>query len=230
MRRFNRTFIITAIACSGAVCLAFLYIRFYEPDRTTYPVRGIDVSHHQKEIDWHKVANDDVSFAFIKASEGGDHRDRRFAANWKEAQAAGLKVGTYHFFTFCRPGGDQAKNFLDALGADKGSLPAALDLEFGGNCNVAPDPSDIRAEIHRFLEPVERHTGKPVVLYVTPEFWEAYHHILPRRPLWVRSLFWKPSQKEWSIWQYHNAGSVDGISGRVDLNVIQDMHALSSGN
>src|SRR5690349_2704594 len=100
MRRFNRSLFILAIVCTGAICLAVLYIRFYEPDRTLYPVRGIDVSHHQNEIDWRKVAHDDVSFAFIKATEGGDHRDTRFATNWKEAQAAGLKVGAYHFFTF----------------------------------------------------------------------------------------------------------------------------------
>ena len=218
-----------AAACLAAIAsLGALYIRFYEPNRADYPVRGIDVSHHQKEIDWRKVAADDVTFAFIKASEGGDHRDTRFAVNSKEAQAAGIKVGAYHFFTFCRTGSDQAKNFLDALGTDKGSLPAALDLEFGGNCNATPEPSAIRAEIDSFLAPVERHTGKPVVLYVTPEFWEAYHHILPKRPLWIRSLFRKPHQEEWSVWQYHNAGSVDGIVGSVDLNVMNDPNALST--
>lgn len=210
--------------------IGILYIRFYEPNRTDYPVRGIDVSHHQKEIDWRKVANDNVGFAFIKASEGGDHRDTRFATNWKEAQAAGLKVGAYHFFTFCRSGSDQAKNFLNVLGTEKGILPAALDLEFGGNCNIKPEPSAIRAEIDSFLAPVERHTGKPVVLYVTPEFWDAYHHILPLRPLWIRSLFRKPRQKEWGVWQYHNAGSVNGITGRVDLNVMNDMKTLASGS
>jgi lysozyme len=227
--------LILLIACSVGLLtfvagLGALYIRFYEPDRTAYPVRGIDVSHHQKNIDWGKVAKDDVAFAFIKASEGGDHRDTRFATNWREAQAAGLKVGAYHFFTFCRSGSDQAKNFLDALGTDTGTLPAALDLEFGGNCNLKPEPSTIRAEIDSFLGAVERHTGKPVVLYVTPEFWDAYHPILPPRPLWIRSLFREPHQDKWDIWQYHNAGSIDGIAGRVDLNVVNDMRLLAPGS
>ena len=229
-----RHFILPAVSAAALLAviagLGALYIHFYEPNRTDYPVRGIDVSHHQREIDWRKVAADDVTFAFIKASEGGDHRDTRFAANWREAQAAGLKVGAYHFFTFCRSGRDQAENFLGTLGADKGSLPAALDLELGGNCNAKPEPSAIRAEIDDFLTRVERHTGKPVVLYVTPEFWDAYNQILPARPLWIRSLFRKPGQKGWSVWQYHNAGSVDGISGRVDLNVANDLTELASGN
>lgn len=229
MRRFVLPIVGIAALLAVMAGLGALYIYFYEPSRTEFPVRGIDVSHHQKAIDWRKVAADDVAFAFIKASEGGDHRDTRFATNWREAQAAGLKVGAYHFFTFCRSGSDQARNFLDAIGADKGSLPAALDLEFGGNCNVTPEPSAIRAEIDGFLAPVERHTGKPVVLYVTPEFWDAYHRILPARPLWIRSLFRKPGQKEWRVWQYHHAGSVDGISGGVDLNVMTDMTGLVSG-
>jgi lysozyme len=223
-----RWFILGSLALACAILgLAWLFIRFYEPDRTVYPVRGIDVSHHQKEIDWPKVARDDVAFAFIKATEGGDHRDTRFAGNWQEARAAGLKVGAYHFFTFCRSGADQARNFLNMLGPGKGDLPAALDLEFGGNCGAVPAPAAMRAELDDFLAPVERHTGKPVVLYVTPESWDAYKDHLPQRPLWVRSLFWRPRQADWSVWQYHNAGSVDGISGRVDLNVVRDLTALT---
>lgn len=210
-------------AVFGAISAGVVWYLFnrYEPDRHRFPVRGIDVSHHQGSIDWQKVAADDVAFAFIKATEGGDHRDRLFAENWKNAVSAGLRVGAYHFFTFCRLGRDQAENFLQALGARKGGLPAALDLEFGGNCAAKPEPSAIRKEIDSFLEPVEKHTGMPVVLYVTPEFWDAYKHVLPQRPLWIRSIFWPPSQSDWTFWQYHHAGSVMGISGRVDLNVVQ---------
>ena len=84
------------------------YFHTFSPDRGKYPVRGIDVSHHQGPIDWQRVAADDVAFAVIKATEGGDHVDDAFATNLREARAAGLAVGAYHFFTFCRPGGDQA--------------------------------------------------------------------------------------------------------------------------
>jgi lysozyme len=76
-------------------------------------------------------------------------------------------------------------------------------------------------EIETFLAIVERNTGRPVVLYVTSEFWEAYGSVLPKRPLWVRSIFSRPSQEAWTFWQYHNAGRVDGIAGPVDLNVLR---------
>ncbi|RVB51021.1 GH25 family lysozyme, partial [Mesorhizobium sp. M7A.F.Ca.CA.001.06.1.1] len=51
----------------------YIYFRAFSPDRDKYPLRGIDVSHHQGRIDWPRVAADDVAFAVIKATEGGDH-------------------------------------------------------------------------------------------------------------------------------------------------------------
>ena len=55
-----------------------------------YPVHGIDVSKFQGEIDWSKVADSGVKFAWIKATEGGDRVDERFEANWEGAKAAGV--------------------------------------------------------------------------------------------------------------------------------------------
>src|SRR5690349_14781030 len=82
-------------------------------------------------IDWHRVAAAGYSFAYIKATEGGDHRDSLFQNNWRDAQAAGLRRGAYHFFTLCRPGADQAAAFIAAVPLD-GELPPSVDLEFGG--------------------------------------------------------------------------------------------------
>ncbi len=44
-----------------------------------------------------------LRFAYVKATEGGDWTDPRFEKNWREARRAGLRVGAYHFFSFCRP-------------------------------------------------------------------------------------------------------------------------------
>lgn len=194
--------------------------RGWQPDPGRYPVRGIDVSHHQGPIDWTAVAADDVAFAYLKASEGGDHRDRRFAANWRAARAAGLKVGAYHFFTFCRPGADQARNFLAVVPALPDALPPAVDLEFGGNCAAAPTEADLRRELAAFLSLVEARYGRPAVLYVTPDFHKAYGHVLPQRPLWKRKIVMPPfGGRPWTFWQFHNRGRVEGITGPVDLNV-----------
>ena len=194
--------------------------RSWEPDPYRYPVRGIDVSHHQGGIDWQAVAADHVAFAYLKASEGGDHRDREFAANWRAARAAGLKVGAYHFFTFCRPGADQARNFLGAVPADPGALPPAVDLEFGGNCEALPTDGDLRRELEAFLALVEARYGRQAVLYVPPDLLRSYGHVLPMRPLRKRKIVMPPfGGRPWTFWQFHNRGAVDGISGPVDLNI-----------
>jgi lysozyme len=66
------------------------------------PVQGIDVSRWQGKIDWASVAAAGKQFAFIKATEGGDHIDPRFLENWHGAKQAGLVRGAYHFVYWCR--------------------------------------------------------------------------------------------------------------------------------
>lgn len=209
-----------------AALAAWLLLRGYRPDGDLYPIRGIDVSHHQGVIDWPKVANDDVVFAYLKATEGGDFRDRMFARNWRAARDAGIAVGAYHFFTFCRPGAEQASNFLAVVPVEADALPPAVDLEFGGNCGRVPDGATMRRELDAFLSPVERAYGKPALLYVTPEFLAAYGTHLPQRALWRRSILRAPDDVvPWRLWQYHNRGRVDGIDGPVDLNVFAEDRA-----
>src|SRR5271155_5396665 len=63
------------------------------PDVTKYQVRGIDISHHQLTIDWSLVKTAGLSFVYVKATEGADIVDERFAANWAGAADAGLARG-----------------------------------------------------------------------------------------------------------------------------------------
>jgi lysozyme len=213
-----------AIALGGY----YYYTRPFSPDRERFPVRGIDVSHHQGKIDWRRVAADDVAFAIIKATEGGDHVDDAFAGNLREARAAGLAVGAYHFFTFCRPGADQAKNFIATVPRDKPLLPPVVDIEFHGNCPQRPSPEQLAAELQAFLDPVEAVFGKPAILYLTDEADEAYKGHVAERRRWIRSLQLAPTESDWIYWQYHDQGRVDGIEGDVDLNVLKgDSRALA---
>lgn len=105
-------------------------------DRNRYPVKGIDVSYHNGDIDFNAVAADTVSFVYIKATEGGRWQDSCFARNFDAARAAGLSVGAYHFFRFEVSGLRQAYNFLEGLQGRRPDLPVAIDLEEWKN---APD-------------------------------------------------------------------------------------------
>ncbi len=200
---------------SGALAVGYIDFMSFAPDRGAYPVRGIDVSNHQGLIDWRRVAADDVSFAIIKATEGGDWVDKSFARNIAAARKAGLAVGAYHFFTFCRPALEQAKNFIATVPSDESLLPPVVDIEFHGNCPERPSPEELHADLTAFLEPVEAHFGKPAIIYLIDEAQDRYGRSMPDRLRWVRSLSRHPGHEDWVYWR------VDGIEGDVDLNVLQ---------
>ena len=106
--RFKKSILVLAAVAASIGLLVIIY-PWLEPARLLYDVHGIDVSHHQGKIDWPAVAVDGVGFAFIKATEGGDFVDPRFAENWKASAKAGIPRGAYHFFTQCRPATVQAE-------------------------------------------------------------------------------------------------------------------------
>jgi lysozyme len=206
----------------GLAAAVYIYYAGYRPDAASYPVQGIDVSHHQGDIDWSKVARNGVHFVYIKATEGADFRDKKFQDNWRAASAAGVKRGAYHFFTFCRPAEAQARNFIAAVPHEQGALAPALDLEFGGNCATRPSVSEAKARLATYSDAIFAAFEARPVLYVTDEFLRTYESALPQHAgLWIRSIAWRPlwSRYEWVYWQYHNRGHVDGIDGPVDLNV-----------
>lgn len=183
---------------------------------------GVDVSSHQGDIDWEQVAADDVEFAYIKATEGGDFVDDRFERNWEGAAAAGLDRGAYHFFTLCRPGADQAANFLDVVPLDPDALPPVVDLELAGNCSERPDRAMVEQELRAFLEAVESGTGQTVVLYVGDDFQGEYGlRDELDRPIWHRRVLIRPDVDRWWIWQVQGHASVDGIAGDADLDVMR---------
>ncbi len=199
-------------------------VRLNYPDKEEFPVRGIDVSHHQGQIDWKMLAKQDVSFAYIKATEGEDFLDEDFIQNWHAAKDAGIVPGAYHYFTLCKTGYEQANNFLSRIGTPSSStLPPAVDLEFGGNCKARPSPEELHKELKVFIDLVEQAWGCHVVLYSTSDFYETYlRNDFQKNPLWIRDLYWQPSKtryREWQFWQYANRGKLDGIKGFVDLNV-----------
>lgn len=181
---------------------------------------GVDVSHHQGAIDWRKVKRDRIAFAFIKATEGGDFVDSAFADHWRDTKRVEILRGGYHFFTFCKSGELQANNFIQVVPVEPGALPPVVDLELGGNCSARPEPEAFKRELDEFLRRLEVRYGQPAVLYFTQDFYARYGPVLPKRPYFPREVFADPAWLEvpWSFWQFNNAGHVDGIEPRVDVD------------
>ena len=218
---------ITALL-AGALMAGWSYFLDFEPSTARYPVRGIDASHHQGAIDWGALGQAGVHFAYMKATEGGDFRDPRFRHNWTAAARAGIARGAYHFFTFCRPGAAQARNFIAAVPVAKDALPPAIDLEYGGNCAKRPARAALIKQIRAFVDAVEKRYKVKPIFYVTKSFHDDYlKGEFTAYPFWVRSLLFTPEfgDRAWLIWQYHNRGRRDGIKGPVDLNVFKGTKA-----
>lgn len=193
------------------------------PERRPKPQRGIDASHHQGAIDWALVAEDGISFAYLKATEGTTYTDPTFAGHREAAQREGIRVGGYHYFQLCSPGAAQAEHFAAVLDDERGRrLPPAVDLELAGSCDVPPERSALLAQVVEFLEVTEQLTGQRPVVYLYPELEAEYGFArdLHAYPQWVRSLDGKPS-RTWWMWQQSDSGSVAGIDGPVDINVLR---------
>jgi len=198
-----------------------------------YPVHGIDVSKYQGDVDWRRVRGAGVEFAYIKATEGGDHADDRFWQNWEGAAAAGLPRGAYHYYYFCRTPAEQAAWFMSHVPKDRYALPPVLDIEWNHRsrtCRRFPDPETVRAEARTFLELLTGYYGKRPLVYTTVDF---YHDNelwkLQGNHFWLRSVAGHPSEvypgQRWAMWQYTGTGIVDGIDATTDLNVFSGSQA-----
>lgn len=187
-------------------------------DPVKYPVRGIDVSHHNGRIDYKKVADSGIEFVFIKASEGINHRDSLFEVNYQEACMADLKTGAYHFFRFDADGVEQAVNFLHAVGSRHYELGLVVDVESAGNASGVP-VEDIQRRLLNMIDYMNL-LGHRVMIYTNLDgYYDFVADILPGYPLWICRFRENPINAEWTFWQFDHHGNVPGVVGDVDINV-----------
>ena len=195
------------------------------PRPRDYPIHGIDVSKFQGDIDWSKVADSGVKFAWIKATEGGDRADARFQANWTGAKQAGIPHGAYHFVYWCRPPMEEMAFFEQNAPVEDDALPPVLDVEAtptSPTCHRHLTQEGAIADMHVMLNEMERHYGKRPIIYTTLDFYEAIlsDGAFMDYPIWVRSTKYHPAVKygsrAWRLWQYQSDAWVPGIGTKVD--------------
>lgn len=193
--------------------------------------KGIDVSKFQGDIDWEKVAADDVEFAFIRAALRGYGtgklvEDGYFEENIEEASRAGVKVGAYVYTQAITEEEvlEEAQLILDMVAPYSLDCPIVIDVE-----KVSGDDGRMNALsveertnlVLLFCQTIEDAGYKPMIyhnmemgaLMLDIETFENYDK-------WFASYsdtFYYPYQYE--IWQYSDNGTVDGIDGPVDLNI-----------
>ncbi len=192
-----------------------------------YQVHGVDVSHYQGEIDWKVLEEQNVSFAFIKATEGSGHVDTRFHENWEEVTETDIRAGAYHFFSFDSSGETQAELYIRTVGDLDGRLLPVIDVEYyGDKASNPPTQEELVEELLIMLELLEEEYGVKPMIYTTYSFYYKFlKGEMEEYPLWIRNVYFSPNldmYNRWSFWQYTDQAILDGYEGgeeHIDRNV-----------
>lgn len=197
------------------------------PSIEQFPIRGVDISSYQGSIDWQILAQNNIKFAYIKASEGSRFVDERFKSNWNNAQKTNLRIGAYHFLSFDSSGADQADNFVNTVPFSNNSLPPAIDIEFYKTSNSTNTENDkVLANLSQMINKLKTIYLKEPLIYVTNATYEKYikNHFINNQ-IWIRDVLFQPklsNNREWLIWQYSDKNRLKGYSGDekfIDMNI-----------
>lgn len=185
-------------------------------DRSHFPVKGIDVSHHNGDIDFGKVKADSIDFVIIKATDGVGDTDSNLGENYTRAKTAGLDVGVYHFFRYSRSGDEQADYLLGVIDTLQLDLPVTIDIEDAGNDAGSRD--EVSNQLRVMVERLHR-AGYRVMIYANRQQYSSYiRNRFDDVDLWLASSTPPADDDLRRLWQHSHCGHVDGIGGDVDLN------------
>ncbi len=189
-----------------------------------YPVRGVDVSHHNSYIHWERMMESGVTFVFLKSTEGIKHMDRDYARNYNLAQDADLVVGTYHFYTFGIDGKKQAQHFIKKSKVKPGDMFPAIDVEHSAINKPTSDRRKIKkiiAELMVLENELYKYYRVHPIIYTNNDCYKKYiASYFPDNVLWLCDLDSEPTVggSKWEIWQFSHHGKVDGVVNEIDLN------------
>lgn len=194
--------------------------------------RGIDVSHHNGTINWKQVKKAGISFAFIRigyrgySGKGSLQVDRQFRNNLKNARKAGIDVGIYFFSQAVnqKEAIEEAEFVLKTLNGKKLDLPIVYDPERILYAKARTDGvsgKQFTKNTLAFCNTIQK-AGYNLMVY-SNMYWEAFlfdMKKLEKYPIWYADYKKKPQTPYYfSFWQYTSSGKVNGISGRVDMNI-----------
>lgn len=201
---------------------------------------GIDVSKWQGKIDWQKVKNSGVEFAFIRIGYRGEngiiYKDDNADYNIQQAQKAGVLVGVYFFSTAVSEteAKQEAEWTLKAIEGYKISYPVVYDCEgykISTSRMYGLTAEERTNHAMAFLKSVAD-AGYDVMFYGAineiedASCWDI-SRIEKKYKVWVAhySTVAYPNKEKpdyanrCHAWQYTNKGSVNGIFGNVDMVV-----------
>ena len=218
----------------GAIVLAALlaayvvwsYAAGWIPSRDEYATQGIMISDANDEANWEQLRNTGVDFAYMRATNGIDQRDKKYSEHLAGAKEAGVRFGAVHEFDTCRLAKDQGTLFITTVPRDENALPPAIRLDFSTTCTSKLNRSALISELATIINQINTHVGKPPMLYLSKTFEEEYQlgKAFPNISLWVEGTFFLPeyTARPWIMWTANTGREIDGIDGSVGWIVVRN--------
>lgn len=196
--------------------------------------KGIDVSYYQGVIDWNKVKKAGIEFAILRIGYGmyDNQKDKQFEANYTNARANGIPVGVYHY-SYAKSVAEaekEAECVIKWLNGRHLDLPVYFDLEDKTQTNL--DKKTLNEMCRAFCNKIEK-AGYWAGIY-TNKYWAT--GLIDGADLGSRYTYWIAQYNNectykgpYAMWQYSSSGKVDGISGKVDMNILYNDLGGSKG-
>lgn len=239
---------LAVIMAFASTSVAFASTKYYSKyDGKTYThntkfdtfnkVVGIDVSMHNKTVDFNKVKADGIDFVYVRVGYTGYTKkklslnyDPNYQENITNALAAGLQVGVYWYSQALNEEEalQEANMLLNVIGSYNITLPVVYDYEFAGvgddgrldSANLSK--AQMTANSLAFLNRVSQ-MGYTPCLYANYSFLKNRvnaSQISSIAKIWLAHYNTSTDYPgDYEYWQYTSDGRVNGISGRVDMNV-----------
>ncbi len=203
----------------------------YHEDGEEISFVGVDLSKYQEYVDFAKLKKAGIDFCMLRVGARGYGTgelvlDAYFQENIKRASDAGLEIGVYFFSqaVTVEEAKEEANMVIEYIEDYDVNYPVVFDMEYIPNDTARVEQLSKEEKTlitQAFLELVELEGYTPMIYgkkewlltkidlgkLVGYDIWLADYSDIPDYPY------------QFSMWQYTNQGKVDGVSGKVDLNI-----------
>ena len=212
--------ILVVLALTGG---SVFYFKFYrignKPKVAQVGSWGIDISHHQKNIDYDKLIKENKpAYVYLKTSEGKSLIDDQYSDRLKKFRELGIPVGGYHFFNYNASGKAQAEHYIRTADLQRGDLYPVLDVEMKHSSSQSKQW--IVREVKSFCEVVKEEYGVAPLIYCEYDYYRKYlKEDFSDHQYWISDFVRAPRCK-YVMWQY-DILHVNGV-GSIDNNRLAD--------
>ena len=186
-------------------------------------VTCVDISEFQQGINFNKMKNDGIKAVIIRAGYGREssQKDCMFESHYRNAKAAGLKIGVY-WYSYADSAGDaekEAKDCLECINNKSLDMPIYYDLE--DNSQTKLGKAKLTEIAERFCETIKK-SGYRAGVYANLNWFNNYldyDKLKKKYSIWL-AQYNSVNELSCDIWQNSSTGRVSGYGKNIDTNII----------